>query len=250
MKRKTTYTTVPLKQPAATPVATPRPNLFRAALLSARAKKAWETRRKAAADAKAKAEVKTILADNAKFGQLTKAQQRVAIAKDVIAALKAQRLFARTGTWARIGRDCPVSLEKLSVGTELQGVFNQPNVSCDACALGACFVSAVKLGNDCKLTADARDNGEFNFYLPSDGGGDQTGMSRTLSRYFDEEQLSLIECAFEVGEGALGKPYDKFPDDSDIVDRAAEFGEGFDYDHDRMEAIMNNIINNNGEFKP
>lgn len=217
-----------------------------AATLSARAKKAWATRRKTAA----KAVVKTILADNAKFGQLSKAEQRVAIAKDVLAALKAQRLYACTGTWAKIGGESPVDLEKLQVGTELQGVFNQANVSCDACALGACFVSAVKLGNDCKLTEDAKDNGEFHFYLPSDGGGDRTGMSTTLSRYFDEKQLALIECAFESGTGALGLPYLMFPDDNDIVDRAMEFGYSFDNDRERMEAIMQNIVSNNGEFKP
>lgn len=218
----------------------------KAALLSARAKKAWATRRKTAA----KAVVKTILADNAKFEQLSKQQQRVAIAKDVLAALKAQQLYACTGTWAKIDDSSPVVLEDLKLGTELQDIFKQADVSCEACALGACFVSAVKLGNNCKLTSEARENGQFNFYLPSDQGGDRTGMSATLSRYFDEKQLSLIECAFEMGTGALGKPYLRFPDNSDIVDRAEDFGMNFDSDRERMEAIMTNIINNNGEFKP
>lgn len=97
---------------------------------SERAKKAWATRHN-----------NQIVVNNEAFNQLPPAGKRVAIAKDVIAALKSRQVAASSGVW--------VDLKKTpnwDVGTELQPVFQQ--ATCEACALGACFVSAVKLGNN------------------------------------------------------------------------------------------------------
>lgn len=193
---------------------------------SERAKKAWTTRHN-----------NQIVANNEAFNQLSPAGKRVAIAKDVIAALQSRQVYARSGVW--------VDLQKApnwDVGVELQPVFQQAN--CDACALGACFVSAVKLGNNCKLTEDAKYDG-FQFSTPNgDWGSDTTGMWSVLKRYFTERQLALIEFAFENGEG--------YYKDHDVAnpDAASDFHYKYEDDAARMTAIMQNIVDNNGTFRP
>lgn len=192
-----------------------------------RAKKAWTTRHN-----------NEIVANNEMFNQLSPAGKRVAIAKDVIAALQSLQVRARSGVWVDL-KKAPANWD---AGIELQPVFKQTN--CEACALGACFVSAVKLGNNCKLTEDAKYDG-FEFSPPAgDWGKDTTGMWTVLKRYFTERQLALIEFAFENGEG-----YYKYRDVANS-EAANDFYYKYEDDEARMLAIMQNIVVNNGTFKP
>jgi hypothetical protein len=64
-----------------------------------------------------------------------------------------------------------------------------------------------------------------------------------LTSYFSPEQIGLIELAFERGDGW-------YPADTTDDDNAVEFGERYQYNTNRMKAIMQNIINNNGTFVP
>lgn len=209
---------------------------------SERAKKAWVTRTN-----------QTNTHNNSAFANLGPAGKRVAIAQDVIKSLKANKISAVTGTW--IGLDDVSGFCDLKAGTELQKYFNQPKVTCDVCALGACFVSAVKLGNNCKLTKDALDLGGFEFYDPKhDGSADDTGMWKILTRYFPYRQMVLIETAFEEGQGAYGAGnggHGLRLLGAELHDRAVEFGNQYYCDTERrLGAIMQNIVDNKGSFKP
>lgn len=190
---------------------------------------------------------------NAEFAAMPPALKRVTIAKDVIAWLDAKKLVARSGTYlsSKSIRNCDTE--------DAQTALLATDVSCNVCALGAVFACAVGRANEI-ATNDFR------------GYNSQHSMHNYLSPYFSNEQLYLIESAFECSSSF----YDNIKDpDYAVADRAEEFGlkysesdvvdeENSDPENDlieylepsktmqepRMRAIMQNIIDNNGEFKP
>ena len=61
-----------------------------------------------------------------------------------------------------------------------------------------------------------------------------------LKKYFTVPQLNLIEIAFEQTE------IFKHP----LKSKAIKFGEQYKHPKSRLRAILNNILENNGVFKP
>ena len=165
--------------------------------------------------------------NNAKFRKLTKAQKRVAIAKDVLLQLKARRINARTGQylWAK-GTPDPY------------GYYNTASTvltaqSCNACALGALF---------CGLLDNTEDH---------PGHVVTVDIRNTLAPYFSSRQLGDIESAFEGGDGFGGSRT------AHLHFQAQAYADGYvginffpkwENDEDRLRAIMNNIIRNKGKF--
>ena len=103
---------------------------------------------------------------NKRFYKRTKAQQRVAIAKDVQKQIHTGMVKAKVGIY----------LENLNGSEDAK-----KGERCTACALGALFVSKYELG-DCSwfYEADARE------------------LQHLLSPYFSISQLIAIEDAFEI----------------------------------------------------
>ena len=108
--------------------------------------------------------------------------------------------------------------------------------------MGALFASCILEEDDMTLY-------ETGGFFPR-GYGESTSeisMSRNkmddrLGRFFDIDQLRLIESAFEQSEfGNL---------DYDLVERAVEFGNRYKVHGTRLRAIMQNIIDNRGTFVP
>lgn len=100
-----------------------------------------------------------------KFDRMTKPQQRVAIAKDVLKQIHAGRIKAKTMIYVRA----------------LNGGYRpKPGQPCKACALGALFVSKYALANGMWI---------------SDPG--QEELHGSLALYFSKYQLKDIENAFE-----------------------------------------------------
>jgi hypothetical protein len=180
---------------------------------------------------------------NEYFNSLTPAQKRVAIAKDVIEQVKAEKYFARNRTYI----DFYNKLEG-----EIQSNFNK--VKCECCALGAMFLSDVKYTNQC--TFEQAKSTSFSF-----------DEENRLRNYFDVEQLILIEAAFECwssdrlldyDEHTSGQIRDGFGYDlvmsnlsitEDDLDNAANFGNKYDDSSERLIKIMENIVKNKGKFK-
>lgn len=175
---------------------------------------------------------------NEKFHELTPAKKRIAIAKDVIAWLKSGKARAEKGTYLRVfGPD--------------REIHNAPVVNgftCKVCALGGLFATAAERG--C-------------FKLTDDDAGARGGqsMQAKLEPFFDKTQLALIECAFERSRHF----YSKFAaDGTEIVSPEKERAEWFgvaivdsctscsnsERDGRVLRAIMQNIIDNGGEFIP
>ncbi len=66
-----------------------------------------------------------------------------------------------------------------------------------------------------------------------------------MSGVFDTNELDHIEQAFEMNTDTLAG-HDDDEDDDDYT--YAEFGEAYDDDGERLVAIMENIIANDGTF--
>lgn len=167
------------------------------------------------------------------FSKLSKAQQRVAIAKDVIEQLTTEKITAVSGTYLSI----PYAV--LKPKDQLQDVFEARK--CEACALGSIFVCAVKITNN--LTAG--EVGSSNDGEVRTNSINGHSMFPYLSKYFSREQICIIEGAFEGSNiGTYG---------SDQLSQDLSEAAGLGYTHidsheDRLKVIMRNIIRNKGTF--
>lgn len=175
--------------------------------------------------------------DNLEFAKLGARQKRVAIARDVISAIKAGIIDVQHGVYLR------------THGNELNDDgYIEKFDSCTACALGSMFATCVVKRP--VLSLDVND-----VMIPARTGANDDAMREALSPYFSEKQLRLIESAFEMDD-FMGADDDVEYDEDDNVryvgelGRAIAFGERYSSDKNRLIAIMNNIIENNGTFKP
>jgi hypothetical protein len=154
---------------------------------------------------------------------------RVAIAQDTIEQLGTLEVTRGTYltryTWS----------EKIPYEDQAQQHIDKISKDCYVCALGACFLSYIRLFNDVKVSDLVRGDRQEDLYLYSTS----SFIKSRLSQYFTHDQLLLIEAAFEGWRVAdycseqVCDFYDKHPDPKE-----------------RLRAIMQNVIDNNGEFIP
>lgn len=179
---------------------------------------------------------------NSEFKAMTPSQKRVAIAKDVIKHLRSEKInttfdhrkiYAGNGYLAIPIEEAP---RKNDVGRQWQSVLRGVE-TCSVCAKGAVFVATMLRFNNCKVDrplAGEDRNGQIG----------SSEMTRHLRGYFSKQQLDLIESAYEACA----------VNDTRAEDDAVAFGQQFASTladrSDRLIAIMQNIIKNNGTFKP
>lgn len=193
-----------------------------------------------------------ILRRNKAFDAASSTEKRVMVAKDVIAQLKAGRFQAYTQTWAtprhKNGTDLVDTwIDHLAFDDDppagrqaISELFLGKKIAeCECCALGAIFMSCAVYSNKTTVkdfvdeTFDVDDRVEV-----------KNGFTSGLSRIFSPAQLKLVEIIFEGGHGAF---------DSDSLQQRAvidRWNEKFPEPKQRMIAIMENIVKNNGTFKP
>lgn len=177
---------------------------------------------------------------NEKFKNATKAQKRVMIAKDVLGQIKTNRYLAESGTWVEpnFSRNSRVSEICDSPETSIQDTFKDKTIeSCTVCALGGLFMSCINLNNNTTLRDFDEEADDLGALI--DG---NRKLSNSLNRIFTREQLILIEQYFEEGAGYFYRD-----DDCDLLD---SFVDTYPDEQDRLKAIMENIIENKGTFKP
>jgi len=150
-------------------------------------------------------------ASNAKYAQMSRAEKRVTIAKDVIKAIAAEQIIPTHGDY--------FSLSSYSYYPDDQASLQDllPTLpACNVCAKGAILICGVARQN--KVT-----------YGQADDWGTYHGarLSRVLGGVFSPTQLSLIEEAFEDARDANGEETNA-----------------------TMTKIMKNIVKNGGTFKP
>jgi hypothetical protein len=173
--------------------------------------------------------------------KLTKAEMRIAIAKDVIAQIKAKKYNPSQGSWVDVvgenhfhdwlfenASNCDVDVRNYTKNIK----------KCNVCALGSLFVSAVNKYNNVYGTYyTVSFDKVFDFK--------ETNNNSPLLRYFTINQIMLIEHTFEGGMGAIC-----FDDGHRMVNKSYTFYYKYPDSKDRLLAIMKNIVENNGTFKP
>ena len=146
-----------------------------------------------------------------KFNEITKSEQRVAIAKDVLEWLDVYGLTQ--------------GIYLSTVESTLDGISQ----NCRVCALGATFLSSIRVGKEF-------DERKIRYAMKEE-------MRSHLTRWFPMDQILLIEAAFERYVCINGM--EKHCNGWEYVNSCGSS------DHRGMLGkIMENIIENSGTFNP
>jgi len=189
-----------------------------------------------------KKETKAITKSNAVFNKMTPAQKRVAIAKDVLSQIRSKKITPKHLEYyqnkAAERKKLCSAIKSAEPNSELRDVLKKVP-SCNVCARGAIFVSAIKLFNN--FAVKKLGNVDEDFPIDTDS------IFSIGGRYFSKKQALLIEVAFEGRIDVLD--YDERDAlSNDQYDAAVDFYKSFKNAKDRMVGIMKNIIKNKGEF--
>lgn len=165
---------------------------------------------------------------NSYFKTLSKAEQRVAIAKDVVKQIKVKKYVARSGSYIQ---------PKVNFQGDVRSQFDKI-VDCECCALGSCLLSAVKFKNTLEYD-------DLFSYFERD-----SKFTKMLNSIFSTKQQALIEASFEGGDYLQVLETTKFRLTEEEIDKCVDFYYNFKDSKKRLIAIMENIISNKGTFKP
>lgn len=173
-----------------------------------------------------------------KFDSLLINEKRITIAKDVLDRISLNQFMPVAGSFFnRRGRSFDSS-------SNIKNELMKRDASCEVCVKGALFLGFIGIV-DSYNTID----------LNTDGQRLDSQEMKLLEDVFTKKQLSLIETAFE---GAT------YPWNENLTEK--EFGSCYSFylkyyeagvyeshyasSKSRLKAICNNVINNNGTFKP
>jgi hypothetical protein len=165
--------------------------------------------------------------------RLTKAELRVQIARDVIAQVKSRRLVAMRGNYGMVllSSDEWDAWMNDHEPTDLRALLSGKR--CEACALGSMFLAAVDRHDKIAMPPARADT--FT----------RREETRYLSSFFSASQLDLIESAFESTNIC---EYTRCFQDT--VQRATKMFLSRVRPRQRMIQIMQNIVDNEGTFRP
>jgi hypothetical protein len=181
----------------------------------------------------------------------TAAERRVAIAIDTIKWLGTKAIKMKPGTYFQLPRK---AIKNLNHNHKLDVALATVKTPCQVCALGGMFYSMVRRFDKVPLSICNTVWEKGDMYADGVGHAD---IYIELSKYFDGHQLSLIESAFEKRDMVEFDEYDGIEREfvtegleiSDLIDWAINFARKKNA-ADRLRAIMTNIIENKGTFKP
>jgi hypothetical protein len=179
---------------------------------------------------------------NRLFEKMTKAQKRVAIVKDALSQLRQEKISAGVMYYIRAqipyGTSGEVSLQKLL-----------PKLPpCHVCARGALFLSAVRKANQCLLQDCGYENCSQH---ANENDPHFLEINRKVERkFFSDEQIALIEMAYEGADIRRYFGWNLYKNDK-AVSALSFYKDWKVYTAgDRLEAILLNLIENEGTFKP
>lgn len=158
----------------------------------------------------------------AQFNALPQPKRAVLLAKDVILQVRLKHCIPTFGTYLEPDRGVEYDKHDKLPATKAR----LKALNCEVCALGAAFLSHVRLANKATM-----------FGVRMAGPGE---MRERMNKTIGIEQSLLIETAFEGYISKLGKGNWQ----------AGRFGREHDDPDRRLVAIMLNVIQNKGEFIP
>lgn len=188
---------------------------------------------------KATAISKLLKAKNKRFAKLTRKEQRLAIAEDVIAQIRAKK-FVAASTYFQLGKsthafdvfrtpDYENVEDAAEAGKDLSECIAQ--TGCTVCGIGSLFASAV-LNNDRLKMSKVVDPGDPDYDAAAYIDIERDLEVSYLKKWFDADQLGLIEYYFEHHGSCHGPISDE------------------DNNTKRLVMIMQNIVSNGGIFDP
>lgn len=180
----------------------------------------------------------------------TKAEMRIEIAKDVLKAMETRRFIAEYEGYLThddtTERELAYAVHQAHWDQDsdalLQPFSKREYVApdgCRVCAIGAVFVATVDRHDSLSL---AKVYGEQ--------GLNSKKMLGYLEEWFEIEQMRLMEAAYEGGPQGTGEEWDVSLEEEEIEQAEAFYENNGPGGGERMTAIMNNIIENNGTFCP
>lgn len=170
------------------------------------------------------------------WDKMSKKERRVSIARDVLRRLERGELRLGINYYCEPDDDEDFALQKGDISKE---DITKLQTECRVCARGAFMISRISKCKDVKW--EQLKNGKSNTIHV-----DNEANSNILKDSFTQKQLGLIEAAFEFSL-EYGVDYGNSSEDSR---EAAKFGYDLDKPQDRLIAICQNIIDNDGKFNP
>lgn len=173
---------------------------------------------------------------NEEFAKMPANEQRVAIAKDAIMLLNNRHANATPLTYFEIKYDGDGEVFMDKQLNEHLG-----DVTCDVCAKGVLLLSHIARFDNFSIG-----------YCGRSSVGNGFIFSR-IGSIFKTDQLDMIESAFEgsVIEDSSGSLLSEMGHIANEKGRLCiAFGEQYDDNTERLLAILQNIIDNDGEFVP
>lgn len=172
-------------------------------------------------------------ARNAAFWQMTRAEQAVAVAKDVIEQVQSQKYYPSKGTYLKMpdlekyeGKKLPASLQEV---LETQ--------QCDVCAIGGVFASMVRLGNTVrtyKVVEDCAVSVNADYLIKKLEGIFSPTELRAMEFVFEGTNVGFDRCSVNYSSVSLYAKdmRSKYPNNPTA----------------RLVAVMQNVVDNGGRF--
>lgn len=178
----------------------------------------------------------------------TKAEKRVAIARDVLRQLAARKFIAESGVYCSID-DADAQKIDATSSDDLQKALKKVK-RCNVCALGAAFVSSVLKFDEMPINLSgigaSPKYADGSQYVDTEV--DTIAMRIHLRKIFSAKQLAIIECHFE----GWGQVTDSMfmPQSQGVAgsDKAVAFHNKHPNAKKRLAVIMQNVIDNGGTF--
>lgn len=186
------------------------------------------------------------------FYALPMNERAVLVAKDIIAQVEGGVYIPRRGQYLNLGwGETPelgwnVLRDAIEVGLDVKENFHLIPKGCTACAIGATILSCTHLGNKLKFS---------DLVLRAAGVNDlnNTSIKELLESVFSPEQLLMIETAFEGwddGSDRYAKNLLGVHLEPSVYRACDDFHRMYDTSYERILAIYQNVIDNNGVFVP
>lgn len=167
----------------------------------------------------------------------TRKDRRIEILQDALARLRYRKVEDSHGYVVTN------YLNNIPDDVQLQSEVKNIEKNCTVCALGGLFLSAVDKFNHLKKNECDIDSGVFCYHRTPNIKRDT--INTTLSKYFSERQLYMMEVAFEIS--SVSDSYECLGKDLENV--CIEFGKRYGDPKNRLRAILKNALANDGIFK-
>lgn len=183
------------------------------------------------------------------WAKMSRQQRKVALCKDVIASIQNSTLHVDDGNYIRVrSRDYDFNDLLPMLGCKLSKQQSKVlQERCKVCAIGSLFIRyLVNLDN---FTLPEYSISEY----ADDITIDDDDMIKHLNDCFTPEELRFIEAAFEMTNSHYKLHFNRYlllEEEDNFLDACMKFGADFEDPADRLLAIMQNIVDHKGEFKP